>query len=63
MRGLARRLAPMLPLLMSIWCAYDAVSAGQGGRTGKAVWEGVKALLFLGVAYLIHDTGKRFPEA
>jgi hypothetical protein len=53
----------MLPLLMSIWCAYDAVSAGQGGRTGKAVWEGVKALLLLGVAYLIHDTGKRFPEA
>ena len=26
-------------MLLSIWCAYDAVSAGQGGRTGKAVWE------------------------
>lgn len=59
MGGLARRLAPILPLFLSVWCAYDAIMAVQQGRTGKAVWEGVKALLFIGVAYLMHDTGKR----
>ena len=63
MNGFTRRLAPVLPLLMSIWCAYDAVIAVQGGRTGKAVWEAIKALLMLGVAYLIHDTGKRFSDS
>lgn len=62
MGGLARRLAPILPLLMSVWCTYDAIMAIQQGRTGKAVWEGIKALLFIGVAYLMHDTGKRISE-
>jgi hypothetical protein len=57
-----RRLAPVLPLLLTVWCAYDAVMALQAGRTGKAIWEGVKALLFIGVAYLMNDTGKRFSD-
>lgn len=59
MSGFARRLAPILPLLMSVWCTYDAVMAMQQGRTGKAVWEAVKALLFIGVTYFMYDTGKR----
>lgn len=63
MNGFTRRFAPVLPLLMSVWCGYDAVVALQAGRTGKVVWEGVKALLFLGVAYLINDTGKRFSDS
>lgn len=62
MSGLMRRLAPVVPLLLTVWCGYDAVMAAQQGRTGKAVWEGVKALLFVGVAYLMHDTGKRFSD-
>ena len=62
MSGFARRLAPIIPLLMSVWCTYDAVMAVQQGRTGKAVWEGVKTLFFIGVAYLVHDTGKRISD-
>lgn len=62
MNGFIRRLAPVLPLLLTVWCAYDAVMAVQQGRTGKAIWEGVKALLFIGVAYLMNDTGKRFSD-
>jgi hypothetical protein len=58
-----KRIAPLLPLILTVWCAYDAVMAAQQGRTGKAIWEGVKALLFVGVAYLINDTGKRFSDA
>jgi hypothetical protein len=58
-----RRFAPVLPLLLTVWCAYDAVMAVQQGRTGKAVWEGVKALLFLCVAYLMNDTGKRISDS
>lgn len=58
-----RKFAPVLPLLLTVWCAYDAVMAVQQGRIGKAVWEGVKALLFLGVAYLMYDTGKRFSDS
>ncbi len=58
-----RKFAPVLPLLITVWCAYDAVMAVQQGRTGKAVWEGVKALLFVGLAYLMHDTGKRFSDS
>jgi hypothetical protein len=58
-----RKLAPVLPLLLTVWCAYDAVMALQQGRTGKAVWEGVKGLLFIGVAYLMNDTGKRFSDS
>ncbi|WP_461412072.1 hypothetical protein [Gemmatimonas sp.] len=57
-----RKVAPVLPLLLTVWCAYDAVMALQQGRTGKAVWEGAKALLFVGVAYLMNDTGKRFSD-
>jgi len=60
--GVTRRLAPVLPLLLTVWCGYDAVMAAQQGRTAKAVWEAVKALLFVGVAYLINDTGKRFSD-
>lgn len=63
MGGQARRLAPILPLLLTVWCTYDAIMAIQQGRTGKAVWEGIKALLFIGVAYLMHDTGKRISES
>jgi hypothetical protein len=63
MGGLARRLAPILPLLLTLWCTYDAVMAVQQGRTGKAVWEAVKALLFVGVAYLMNDTGKRISDS
>lgn len=63
MNGFARRVAPVLPLVLTVWCGYDAVIAAQAGRTGKAIWEGVKALLFLGVAYLINDTGKRFSDS
>lgn len=63
MNGFMRKLAPVLPLLLTVWCAYDAVMALQQGRTGKAVWEGVKALLFVGVAYLMNDTGKRFSDS
>ena len=63
MNGLLRRMAPVLPLALTVWCAYDAVVAVQQGRTGKAVWEGVKALLFVGVAYLMYDTGKRFSDS
>lgn len=63
MNGFMRKLAPVLPLLLTVWCAYDAVMALQQGRTGKAVWEGVKALLFIGVAYLMNDTGKRFSDS
>ena len=62
MGGITRRLAPVLPLMLTVWCAYDALVATQQGRTGKAVWEGVKALLFIGVAYLMHDTGRRFSD-
>jgi hypothetical protein len=60
MGGMMRRFAPVLPLVLTVWCAYDAVMAAQQGRTGKAVWEGIKALLFVGVAYIMNDTGKRF---
>lgn len=62
MGGVTRRLAPVLPLLLTAWCGYDAVMAAQQGRTGKAIWEAVKALLFIGVAYLMNDTGKRFSD-
>ncbi|GAB1341286.1 hypothetical protein MASR1M101_04130 [Gemmatimonas sp.] len=62
MNGFMRKVAPVLPLLLTVWCAYDAVMALQQGRTGKAVWEGAKALLFVGVAYLMNDTGKRFSD-
>ncbi len=63
MTGSLRRLAPLLPLALTVWCAYDAIMAAQQGRTGKAVWEGVKAVLFIGVAYLMNDTGKRFTDS
>lgn len=63
MTGSLRRLAPLLPLVLTVWCAYDAIMAAQQGRTGKAVWEGVKAVLFIGVAYLMNDTGKRFTDS
>lgn len=63
MNGPLRRLAPLLPLLLTVWCAYDAIMAVRQGHTGKAVWEGVKALLFIGVAYLMNDTGKRFSDS
>jgi hypothetical protein len=62
MNGLARRLAPVLPLILTVWCTYDSVMAAQDGRNGKAIWEGVKALLFLGIAYLMNDTGKRISD-
>lgn len=57
-----RRLAPLLPLLLAVWCGYDAVMAVQQGRTGRAVWEASKALLFVALAYFMHDTGKRFSD-
>lgn len=63
MGRITRRLAPLLPLLLTVWCLYDAVMAAQQGRTGRAVWEGVKALLFIGVAYLMNDTGKRISDS
>lgn len=63
MGGLTRRLAPLLPLGMTVWCSYDAVMAAQQGHTGKAVWEGVKAVLFIGIAYVIYDTGRRFSDS
>jgi hypothetical protein len=62
MNGFVRRLAPILPLSLTIWCGYDAVIAIQQGRTGGAIWEAVKALLFLCMAYGIHETGKRIPD-
>lgn len=58
-----RRVAPVLPLILTVWCAYDAVMAAQQGRTGKAIWEAAKAVLFVGLAYLINDTGKRFTDS
>lgn len=63
MNGFMRKVAPVLPLLLTVWCAYDAVMALQQGRTGKAVWEGAKALLFVGVAYLMNDTGSASPTS
>ena len=62
MNGFVRRLAPILPLSLTIWCGYDAVIAMQQGRTGGAIWEAAKALIFVGVAFLIYDTGKRIPD-
>lgn len=61
--GRFRRLAPLLPLLVALWCGYDAVLAVQQGRTGAAVWEGAKMLIFLVVTYLMNDFGKRIPDA
>jgi chromate transport protein ChrA len=57
-----KRFFPLLPLLLSIWCGFDAVMAVQEGRTGKAIWEAVKAIIFVLVAYLMWDTGKRFSD-
>ena len=59
----ARRLAPILPLWFTVWCTYDAIMAIQQGRTGKVVRDGIKALLSIGVASLMHDAGKRISES
>ena len=59
MSGFLRRIAPFIPLSLTMWYGYDAVVAQQQGRTGSAIWEAVKALLFLCMAYAIQETGKR----
>lgn len=54
---------PLLALLVGLYHAYEAVSAAMGGHYGRMAWKGVLAVVLVGAAWFMHDTGKRFSDS
>jgi hypothetical protein len=53
---------PFVAVGVAVWNIVDLVTAVQNDRIGRAVWQGVKALIFIGLAVLMYDTGKRISD-
>lgn len=61
MKRLLRAAMPLLPMVLSVLALIEAVSAFQGGRTGRGAFKVVSVLVWLFVAYMLYETNKRIP--
>jgi hypothetical protein len=54
---------PLLAVAVGLFHAYEAATAAMGSQYGRMAWKGVLALMLLGLAHLMNDTGKRFSDS
>jgi uncharacterized membrane protein SpoIIM required for sporulation len=58
-----KMLAPLLAGGAAVWSAWNLVHAVQDGRVLRAVFEGMLTVVLLAVAWMMIETGKRFPDS
>lgn len=54
---------PVLAILAGLYHAYEAIGAASAGSYGRMAWKGALAVVLVGAAWIMHDTGKRFSDS
>ena len=62
MKRLFRAIMPLLPMVLSVLAAIDAVMAFQTGHSGRGAFKVGTALVWLFIAYMLYAMNKRIPS-
>ena len=62
MKQLFRTIMPLLPMVLSVLAAIDAVMAFQTGHIGRGAFKVGTALVWLFIAYMLYAMNKRIPN-